>query len=155
MGKVSYIECSHTATAPWLSASHLICKGNKSHFLSSISYITGTTQTYLCTPLHMTTMHLQIFAVVALTVSLACGLPAPASGNIQDPAENNRPFLVLRTNDGGSGDVNMIQLYYNLTKAGVRSIISAPPKTTADGNSRKEDDPRPLGDKGCDYNPSS
>ena len=47
-------------------------------------------------------------------------------------------------------DVNIIQLYQNLTDAGVHSIISAPPNQIK-GAGSKEEEPKPLEKDGCDY----
>jgi hypothetical protein len=86
-----------------------------------------------------------------LLLSLAAGLPAPAPKNVQVREENHaRPSLVLQTNDDGWLDVNIRTLYYNLTDAGVHSIISAPPNDPK-GPGSKEADPKRFGSEGCIY----
>ena len=98
-------------------------------------------------------MHFSVLAVAACLLSLASALPAPASKNVDVHAQeenSTRPFLVLQVNDDGWMDANLIQLWQELTNAGIKSVISAPPNDVT-GVGGKEEDPKPLGDEGCQY----
>lgn len=57
---------------------------------------------------------------------------------------------VVISNDDGWAEINIRELYNSLTKAGFKSIISAPAENKS-GTGSRDEEPKEVGSSGCEF----